>query len=112
MRWSRWWPAAGYVLATVLVQCVHEHHGAVEAARCDVTCADDRTHLSGHTAPDSSHAPSDCLACQFRGEPHLWLQIQPPVYLRPSVTVAATESPSRAPSRPGRSISCRAPPRV
>jgi hypothetical protein len=111
MRWSRWWPALGYVLATVLVQCVHEHHGASEAARCDATCADDRTHLSGHTAPDSSHSLSDCLACHFCGEPHLW-QIERPVYLRQSVTATAIELPSRAFSRPRLSISCRAPPRV
>ena len=112
MRWSRWWPALLYVAAAVLAQSFHDHHGAAEAAaRCEASCADTRTHLSGHSAPDLGHAPSDCLACQYRAEHHSWIPTAP-LFLRPSAALAADESSPPASPRPFRRASCRAPPRV
>src|SRR4051812_48850883 len=92
VRLSRWWPASLYVLATVLAQCVHDHHGVTESAtRCEASCADAQTHLSGHSARDLSHSPTDCLACQYRAEHLSWL-LSPPLFLRPSATVSVVES--------------------
>ncbi|MBV8228926.1 MAG: hypothetical protein JO329_02970 [Planctomycetaceae bacterium] len=113
MNRKRWWLALLYVLATVLVQGVHDHGGTDESAVAhhDPDCADLCRHVAGHPSPDLSHAPGHCLACQYRAEPHSCAPA-PPLPGRPSVSAAAVSSLPLAPSRTLRRISCRAPPRA
>jgi hypothetical protein len=109
MRLTRFWPAFLYAAAAVLAQGLHNHHGAEPATQCEASCADTHTHLSGHSAPDAGHAPSDCLACQFRSEPQC-LELSPPSFLGQGVAAIAPNSEVPPSEWPSRSLSCRAPP--
>jgi hypothetical protein len=112
VRLNRLWPALIYVVAAVLVHGLHDHHGAERAtAECLESCADSRTHLSGHSAPTSQDSLADCPACQFRSEPQC-LEFSPPIFLRQSVAITVSLSALPPPAWPSRSLSCRAPPRA
>ncbi len=113
MNRRRGWLTLLYVLATVLVQGVHDHGGTDKSAVAyhGPGCADLGLHVAGHPAPDLSHAPDHCLACQYRAEPHSCAPAPPSPELS-SISVAAVSSPALAPSSSLRRISCRAPPRV
>ena len=113
MNRKRGWLALLYVLATVLVQGVHDHGGTDESAVAyhDPGCADLCPHVAGHPSPDLSHAPDYCLTCQYRATPHSCAPT-PPSLERPSASVAAVSSPALALSKTLRRITCRAPPRA
>lgn len=113
MNRERRWLALIYVLATLLVQGMHHHdHGWSDisaVAWYDPGCANLCPQMAGHPSPNLGHAPSHCLACQYRAEPHS-CALAPPSLEGPSVSVAAVSCLVLAPSRTLRRISCRSPP--
>src|SRR5262245_6179931 len=67
---SRWSLAVLYLLATWVIQCVHDHGPCpeFEADGSHRTSVESGPLLSCHTSADEASAPHDCAACQFQAE--------------------------------------------
>lgn len=113
MNARRAWLALVYGLATLVVQCVHDHGGrgdesakpAVGLAGCD----DPRPHYAGHGAPELRPGDLHCPACGFRDAPAVDSSV-PPGFSAVVARLSPAERVAAPPTRPTRGNAPRAPP--
>lgn len=110
-RTSRFVLAFAYAALTVWAAAGDRHgHEAPTEAQCSTNCLDPSPHLSGHSAPDLSHPPQDCPACQSRSSLHVEAP-QTPALVQPIGSERLVWVEIDSPRIPARSVpSCRAPP--
>jgi hypothetical protein len=72
MRANRWWLALAYALVTVLAQGLHDHGSAPSSAdaAAEPACREGRPHAERARPSSGMRGVEDCLACQYRANPH------------------------------------------
>jgi hypothetical protein len=97
-RAIRWWLALAYALVTVLAQGLHDHGSAAAdaGAAAESACREGRPHAERARPSAGMRGVEDCLACQYRAEPH----DAPPVPLFATPEPTAPGCPGAAASSP------------
>ena len=95
MSWFRRWFSWSFLLATIMAQVPHDHHGS---SRADLlsefgACDESHSHWAGHNPPGPDAGPGTCPLCQHRLQ-DLLPPTAPPLDLPVASSAHATRPPA------------------